>query len=145
MRPADHEVPVGRRWMMVTAVVGWFVVLVRPDPSVLRAKRGGLGGGRRSPTWSPGGCVHGAGGRLTAVVLVDPLVVGSLGFWLSAAATLGWWWVWAIMARRKPSGCRGPRWRRRSGGAPVLAAAGLAVPLASFPTQHPRPAHPPDS
>lgn len=133
--PLITRVPVGRRWMMVTAVVGWFVVLVRPDPSVLRAGAAALVAAvaaRRGHLVDASTVLAGA---LTAVVLVDPLVVGSLGFWLSAAATLGL--VVGLGDRRgsdvNPVAVARATLAAQVGVAPVLAAAGLAVPLASFP------------
>ena len=129
------RVPIVRRPWATAAVVGWFVLVVRPDPSVLRAAAAALvvalatGRGQRldAPTV--------LAGALTAVVIVDPLVVGSLGFWLSAAATLG-----LVVGL---GGHRGSDWNpavigratlaAQVGVAPVLALAGLGVPVASFP------------
>ena len=129
------RVPVARRPWVTAAIVGWFVLVVRPDPSVLRAAAAALvvalatGRGQRlsAPTV--------LAGAITAVVLVDPLVVGSLGFWLSAAATSG-----LVVGL---GGGRGSDWNPAAVGratlaaqvgvAPVLALAGLAVPVASFP------------
>ena len=133
--PLLARVPVSRRPWATAAAVGWFVLIVRPDPSVLRAAAAALvvamatGRGQRlsAPTV--------LAGALTAVVLVDPLVVGSLGFWLSAAATMGL--VVGLGSHRgsdwNPAAVGRATLAAQVGVAPVLAVAGLAVPVASFP------------
>ena len=77
------------RWLATLALIGWFVVLTRAEPSVLRAATMAalsatafLLGRQRQPV------------RLLALaviglVLVDPLVTWSVGFWLSVGATAG--------------------------------------------------------
>ena len=77
------------RWVMTVALIGWFVVLTRAEPSVLRAATmAGLSatafllGRQREPL------------RLLALaviglLLVDPLLAWSVGFWLSVGATAG--------------------------------------------------------
>ena len=74
---------------MTVALIGWFVVLTRAEPSVLRAATmAGLSatafllGRQREPL------------RLLALaviglLLVDPLLAWSVGFWLSVGATAG--------------------------------------------------------
>lgn len=77
------------RWLATIAVIGWFVALTRFEPSILRA--GVMAGiastgyllGREKP---PRRVLTLAVGLL---VLVDPLLVWSVGFWLSVAATAG--------------------------------------------------------
>ena len=77
------------RWALTVAVIAWFVALTRFEPSILRAGvMAGLSatayvtGRERSPV------------RLLALavlvlVLVDPLLAWSVGFWLSVGATAG--------------------------------------------------------
>ena len=77
------------RWMSTLGLIAWFVVLTRFEPSILRAgamamlsATAFLTGRERSPV------------RLLAVavlslVLIDPLLVWSVGFWLSVGATAG--------------------------------------------------------
>ena len=77
------------RWALTLWLIAWFVVLTRAEPSVLRAGvMAGLGataftlGRPREPV------------RLLALaviglVVVDPLLVWSVGFWLSVGATGG--------------------------------------------------------
>jgi competence protein ComEC len=77
------------RLLATLALIGWFVVLTRAEPSVLRAGMMAslaavafaLGNEREPP-------------RLLAIavivlLLVDPLLVESVGFWLSVGATAG--------------------------------------------------------
>ncbi|MBA3287146.1 MAG: ComEC/Rec2 family competence protein [Acidimicrobiia bacterium] len=87
--PLLRRAPPFARWVLSLALIGWFVVLTRAEPSVLRAGvMAGLGatafalGRQRDPV------------RLLAVaviglVLLDPLLVWSVGFWLSVGATFG--------------------------------------------------------
>ena len=77
------------RWLLTLALIGWFVSLTRFEPSIVRA--GAMAalsatafvlGRERAP------------GRIlclavTGLLLVDPLLVGSVGFWLSVGATAG--------------------------------------------------------
>lgn len=105
------------RWLATLGLIGWFAVLTRFEPSVLRAATmAGLAatayvtGRERSPV------------RLVALavvllVVVDPLLVWSVGWWLSTTATLGL----AVSATRLEQVLPGPRWL----------AAPLAVTLAA--------------
>jgi competence protein ComEC len=77
------------RWALTVAVIGWFVVLTRVEPSILRAgvmaglsATAYLTGRERSPVRLLGLAVIG-------LVLVDPLLAWSIGFWLSVGATAG--------------------------------------------------------
>jgi competence protein ComEC len=77
------------RWTITLALIAWFVVLTRAEPSVLRAgTMAAIGatafalGRQREPL------------RLLAIavvvlLLVDPLLAWSVGFWLSVGATAG--------------------------------------------------------
>lgn len=77
------------RWAVTIGLIAWFVALTRYEPSIVRAgAMAGLAatafvlGRERAPV------------RILAVaviglVLIDPLLVWSVGFWLSVGATLG--------------------------------------------------------
>ena len=77
------------RWLVTLGLIGWFVVLTRAEPSVLRAATmAGLSatafllGRQGSPL------------RLLALgviglLLIDPLLAWAVGFWLSVGATAG--------------------------------------------------------
>jgi competence protein ComEC len=77
------------RWVLTLWLIGWFVVLTRAEPSVLRAGvMAALGatafalGRRRDP-------VRLLAVAVIALLLVDPLLAWSVGFWLSVGATGG--------------------------------------------------------
>ena len=87
--PLLHRARPALRLVATLGVIGWFVVLTRAEPSVLRAGMMAalaavafaLGNEREPP-------------RLLAVAVivllfVDPLLVRSVGFWLSVGATAG--------------------------------------------------------
>lgn len=133
--PLLHRVPTRHRWLAVALTVGWFVLVVRPDPSVLRAGAAALVVAVASRSGQLLDAPSVLAGALTAVVIVDPLVIGSLGFWLSAAATLGL--VVGLGSRRgsewDPAAVARATLAAQVGVAPVLAVAGLPVPVASLP------------
>lgn len=85
------RVPIGRRPRLVAAasVVGFYVLVARPDPSVLRAAAMAatafavaLAGEIRDP-------LRGFAAALLGLLVVDPFLASSVGFQLSAAATAG--------------------------------------------------------
>jgi competence protein ComEC len=107
------------------AALGWFVVLVRWQPSVLRAAAVAvlvlcadlLGRDRDS--------VHLLAVAVIVLLLVDPLLGRQLGFLLSVAATAGVLVVGPIVAAR----VRGPRWFRVTVGAATGAQLAVAPVL----------------
>jgi competence protein ComEC len=77
------------RWVTTLALIAWFVALTRFEPSILRAgvmaglsATAYLTGRERTPVRILALAVIG-------LVLVDPLLVWSIGFWLSVGATAG--------------------------------------------------------
>lgn len=77
------------RWLVTLALIAWFVSLTRFEPSIVRAgTMAGLSatafvmGRQRAPARLLGAAV-------TVLLLVDPLLVRSIGFWLSVGATAG--------------------------------------------------------
>ena len=98
------------RLVATIAVIGWFVVLTRAEPSVLRAGTMAalaalafaVGSEREPPRLLAAAVV--------ILLLVDPLLVRSVGFWLSVGATAGV----TILGPPLRGGCPGSaRWRRR--------------------------------
>jgi len=88
------------RFLATLAVIGWFVVLTRAEPSVLRAAamatvvafnffRGKSVNGRQVLAVS-----------VVALLLVDPVLAFSVGFALSTGATAGLAWLSGPLARR---------------------------------------------
>jgi competence protein ComEC len=112
------------RWLATVGLIAWFMALTRFEPSVLRAgvmamfAATGFAVGREV---RPARAVSAA---VVVLVLVDPMLVWSVGFWLSVGATLGvalagpWW------AARLP----GPRWWRVAAGVTLGAQTGVALP-----------------
>jgi competence protein ComEC len=77
------------RWVVTVGLIAWFVTLTRFEPSILRA---GLMAALSATAYVRG--VDRPPIRLLALaviglVLVDPLLVWSVGFWLSVGATAG--------------------------------------------------------
>lgn len=77
------------RWATTVLVIAWFVVITRFEPSILRAGvMAGLSatafmtGRERSP-------VRILALAVTGLLLIDPLLLWSVGFWLSVGATAG--------------------------------------------------------
>lgn len=112
------------RWGASLALIGWFMALTRFEPSVLRAGTmamlavTGFTFGRRQ---HPAGLLAAA---VTALVLVDPFLVWSVGLWLSVGATAGVSVVGPWLADR----LRGPAWWRLALGTTLGAQVGVVVP-----------------
>lgn len=112
------------RWAVTLALIGWFVVLTRAEPSVLRA--GAMAAlaatafvfGRQAEP------LRMLALAMIGLLLVDPLLAWSVGFWLSAGATAGVTLGAAVLAPRL--------WRLGPLALPVAvtigAQAGVAVP-----------------
>jgi len=77
------------RWALSVAVIAWFVALTRFEPSILRA---GVMAGLSATAYATGrerSPVRTLAIAVIGLVLVDPLLVWSIGFWLSVGATAG--------------------------------------------------------
>jgi competence protein ComEC len=77
------------RWAVTVGVIAWFVALTRFEPSILRA---GVMAGLSATAYVTGrerAPVRILALAVTGLVLVDPLLVWSIGFWLSVGATAG--------------------------------------------------------
>lgn len=94
------------RWSATIGVVLWFMALTRFEPSVLRAglmamlAASAFVSGRDRPP------IRLLAIAVTALVLVDPLLVWSVGFWLSVGATAGVAVLGPALVNRLP----GPVW-----------------------------------
>ena len=122
--------PVLRRlrpwWRLFTTLglIGWFMALTRFEPSILRAgvmamlaASAFVLGLRQSP-------IRLLAIAVAALVLVDPLLVWSVGFWLSVGATAGVTAVGPWLAHRLP----GPIWLRTPVAVTLGAQVGVLVP-----------------
>ena len=87
--PLLRRLRAGWRWAATVALIAWFVSLTRFEPSIVRA---GMMAALSATAFVLGR--ERAPARLlclavVVLVLVDPLLVGSIGFWLSVGATAG--------------------------------------------------------
>jgi len=77
------------RWALTVALIAWFVALTRFEPSILRA---GVMAGLSATAYATGrerSPVRILALAVIALVLLDPLLAWSIGFWLSVGATAG--------------------------------------------------------
>ena len=77
------------RWVLTLAVIAWFVALTRFEPSILRA---GVMAGLSATAYATGrerSPVRILALAVIGLVMIDPLLVWSVGFWLSVGATAG--------------------------------------------------------
>jgi competence protein ComEC len=113
------------RWTLTLAVVVSFAVVTRFEPSVLRAAAmaivavSGQALGRPSPS------VRNLALAVTALLLIDPLLVRSVGFQLSVAASAAIAWWSGPLAARLP----GPQPLRDALGVTAAAQLGVAPVL----------------
>ncbi len=112
------------RWAATVALIVWFMALTRFEPSVLRA---GVMAVLAATAYVRGNQVRPVRVLSLAVlglVMVDPLLVWSVGFWLSVGATLGVCAVGPWLAPRLP----GPKWLRLPMAVTLGAQLGVALP-----------------
>jgi competence protein ComEC len=96
------------RWRLIATIflLGWFVVLTRAEPSVIRAtamaalSAYGVARGRDVPP------MRILAIALGALLLIDPLIAWSVGFWMSSFATAGLIVLTPIISKFLP----GPPW-----------------------------------
>ncbi|HEX7135676.1 MAG TPA: ComEC/Rec2 family competence protein [Iamia sp.] len=87
--PLLRRASIGGRVVGVAVLLALFVVLTRGEPSVLRAVAMAGGAAVAAARGRPTPGVQLLGLAVAGCLLVDPLLVGSTGFHLSVAATLG--------------------------------------------------------
>jgi competence protein ComEC len=122
--PLLRRLRAGPRWTVTVGLVVWFMALTRFEPSVLRAgfmailaATAFVLGRRQHPLRLL--CL-----TVMVLVLIDPLLVWSVGFWLSAGATGGVIVVGPRLAQRLP----GPGWFTTPLGITLGAQVGVALP-----------------
>ncbi len=125
VRPLTTRLRLGGRWAVTLAVIGAFAVVTRFEPSVLRASALAALAVSASLAGRPAGT-----GRLLALsvaglVLIDPLLVHSVGFQLSVAASAGI----ALLSRRVANRVPGPKLLAEAVGVTVAAQLGVAPVL----------------
>ena len=132
LQPAFRRLRLGPRLLAALLVLGMFCLLTRGEPSVIRAgfmaalaiTAATLG---REASTKRALCL-----AVTALLLVDPLLVGSLGFLLSVGATAGIAWLTPALHRRLPLPAA-VTLAAQAGVAPILVGVFDKVPLASLP------------
>ncbi|MFP3902051.1 MAG: ComEC/Rec2 family competence protein, partial [Acidimicrobiia bacterium] len=136
--PMLTRLRLGARWAATLAVLGGFALLTRCEPSVLRATAMAGVAATGAALGRPATSLRTLALGVAAVMLVDPLLVGSLGFRLSVAGAAGIIVGSGPVARALP----GPGWvtmplavtvAAQLAVAPLLVAAFGSVPLASLP------------
>jgi competence protein ComEC len=106
------------------ALIAWFVVLTRVEPSVLRAGMMAAIGALAFALGRDRSVPRILAVTVVVLVLIDPLLVWSVGFWLSCGATAGVSVVGPWLAAR----WRGPAWLAVPVSSTVGAQLGVAVP-----------------
>lgn len=77
------------RWSVTVGLIGWFVVLTRFEPSILRAGAMAVLAATAYATGREHAPVRTLATAVGLLVVVDPLLCWSIGFWLSVGATFG--------------------------------------------------------
>jgi competence protein ComEC len=136
--------PVLRRLMLVprfavtVGLIGWFALLTRFEPSVVRAAAMAALAATATVLGRPASTIRLLALAVSAMVLIDPLLVWSVGWWLSVGATAGIAALAAPLAARLP----GPRALAQAvavtvaaqiGVAPVAVTAFGGIPVVSVP------------
>lgn len=123
--PALRRLAWGPRWAVTLGIIAAFATLARFEPSVLRASAMAALAVTASARGRPAGSVRVLALAVTALVLIDPLLVRSVGFQLSVGASLGI----ALLARPLAGSLPGPRWLAEALGVTLAAQVGVAPVL----------------
>lgn len=136
--PLLRRVRIWPRLVLALSIVAAFALMTRFEPSVVRAAFvAAVALGARTVGRPSGGVRH-LGLAVCVLLVIDPLLVHSLGFRLSVAASAGV----LVLAPRIAAHLRGPGWVREGlavttgaqlAVAPVLVPAVGAMPLAALP------------
>lgn len=79
----------GPRWVATLGLIGWFVLLTRAEPSVLRAGTMAALGATAFVLGRQAEPLRLLALAVVGLLLLDPLLAWSVGFWLSVGATAG--------------------------------------------------------
>ncbi|MEN9646817.1 MAG: putative competence protein ComEC [Actinomycetota bacterium] len=112
------------RWAATVALIAWFMSITRFEPSVLRAGTMAALAATAFVLGRQPRPVRLVALAVIGLVLLDPLLARSVGFWLSVGATVGVCTVGPALAARLP----GPAWLRTAVGITVGAQVGVLVP-----------------
>jgi competence protein ComEC len=130
-RPLLRRLRTWPRAGLTVAVIGWFALLTRFEPSVLRAAAMAALAALAVALGRPQSTLRLVALAVSGILLVDPLLVWSVGWWLSVGATAGI----ALLAGPLTTRLPGPRWLATALAVTVGAQVGVApVSLAVFGT-----------
>ena len=110
------------RWVATVLVVLWFGAITRWEPSVLRASAMAVLGATTFWRGWTASSVRLVGLGVTGLLLLDPFLVRSVGWWMSVGATLGL----ALFARPLERRLPGPSWLTGPLSVSLAAHAGVA-------------------
>ncbi|MEO6989467.1 MAG: ComEC/Rec2 family competence protein [Aquihabitans sp.] len=113
------------RWLVTIWIIGAFAVLTRFEPSVLRASAMAAIAVTATVAGRPSSTLRNLSLAVAVLVLIDPLLVWSVAFQLSTAASAGI----AVLGPRIAGALRGPRWWREALGVTLAAQLGVAPVL----------------
>ena len=109
------------RWLTTMAILGFFALMTRFEPSVLRASAMAAIAVTAWVVGRPASGLRVLALAVTALVLVDPMLVGVMGFQLSVAASAGILLLARPLAEHLPL----PRWLAAPLGVTLAAQAGV--------------------
>ena len=112
----------GARLLATLALLGAFALVTRFEPSVLRASAMAAVAVAAATWGRDASGLRVLGLAVAGVILLDPLLVRSLGFQLSVAASLGI----VVLAARLAAALPGPAWLRRPVAVSLAAQVGVA-------------------
>ena len=125
LSPLTSRLRLGSRWAVTLAVIAGFGVLTRFEPSVLRASAMAALAVTAALAGRPAGSLRVLALAVSGLILVDPLLVQSVGFQLSVAASFGI----AVFGPPLVARLRGPAWWRDALGVTLAAQLGVAPVL----------------
>jgi len=112
------------RWGATVGVIAWFMALTRFEPSVLRAGVMAMLAATAFVRGEQASPVRLLSLAVIVLVVLDPMLVWSVGFWLSVGATLGVCVLGPRLLNRLP----GPLWLRAPLAVTLGAQLGVALP-----------------
>jgi competence protein ComEC len=113
------------RWVLTVLVIVAFATVTRFEPSVLRASAMAVVAASAALAGRPTSTMRALALAVTALLLVDPLLVQSVGFQLSVAASVGI----SMLATRVGARLPGPRFLAEALGVTIAAQLGVAPVL----------------
>lgn len=122
--PLLHRLAPRRRWMASLGLIAWFMVLTRFEPSVLRAGAMAMLSATAFIAGRPAPPVRLLAISVAVLTTIDPMLVWSVGFWLSVSATVGV----AVVAPRLVPILPVPTWCATPLGVTLGAQVGVALP-----------------